>query len=67
MPDWAENHDVASGEPLPRDLEPPLLFVVHPRDTERRRELRERFSRSEERLQPQRFRDRNYLTVFVPR
>ena len=66
-PDWAQDHDIAPDEPLPPISERPLVFVVHPSDAEHRRQLREQFPGAGERLQPQRFSERNYITVFVPR
>jgi hypothetical protein len=64
---WSDIHRVAPDEPVPPILDRPLLFIVHPNDEERRLQLKERFPQGEERLVPQRFRDRDYDVYYVPR
>jgi hypothetical protein len=66
-PLWPVPHDVAPGTPVPFLLDRPLLFFFHPSDAERRTQLHRDFPDGEEKLVPQRFRDRNYYTYYVPK
>jgi hypothetical protein len=64
-PGWALSNEVPPGSPPPRLSGRPLLFVVRPSDTSRRRALRQLYPRGEERTIVQSFPDRNFNTYLV--
>lgn len=64
-PGWAVSNEVPPGSPPPRLSGRPLLFVVRPADTSRRRALRRLYPEGEERTIVQSFPDRNFNTYLV--
>lgn len=64
--DWQRDHDLTADDPLPDDTRRPLLFLLHPADDARRRELEAVYPDGAYRLQQSAIPGKDWAFYMVP-